>query len=73
MNLKCLLACFEQMSGMRINFHKCDLMLINLEQEEAQTFAQTLSCGLGSFPMKYLGAPLHYKKIEKRRSSTSSR
>jgi hypothetical protein len=35
MNLKCLLACFEKMSGMRINFHKCDLVPINMEQEEA--------------------------------------
>jgi hypothetical protein len=35
MNLKWLLTCFEQMSGMRINFHKCDLVPINLEQEEA--------------------------------------
>jgi hypothetical protein len=59
-----LLACFEQMSGMRINFHKCDMVPINLEQDEAQTFAQTLS-RLGSFPMKYLGAPLHYKKLRR--------
>jgi hypothetical protein len=65
LNLKWLLACFEQMSGMRINFHKCDLVPINMEQEEAQTFAQTLSCRLGSFPMKYLGAPLHYKKLRR--------
>jgi hypothetical protein len=28
MNLKWLLSCFEQMSGMRINFHKCDLVPI---------------------------------------------
>jgi hypothetical protein len=30
-NLKWLLSCFEQMSGMRINFHKCDLIAIKVE------------------------------------------
>jgi hypothetical protein len=53
------------MSGMRINFHKCDLIAINVEEEEAQTIAQSLYCRLGKFPMKYLGVPLHYKKLRK--------
>jgi hypothetical protein len=48
-NLKWLLSCFEQMSGMRINFHKCDLVPINVDDDEAQMFAQTLSCKLGGF------------------------
>jgi uncharacterized membrane protein YciS (DUF1049 family) len=53
-NLKWILSCFEQMSGMRINFHKCDLIAINVEEEEAQTVAQSLCCRLGQFPLKYL-------------------
>jgi hypothetical protein len=60
-NLKWLLSCFEQMSGMRINFHKCDLVPINVDVDDAQEYAQALSCKLGEFPLKYLGAPLHYK------------
>jgi hypothetical protein len=64
-NLKWLLSCFEQMSGMRINFHKCDLIAINVDDESAQNVSQTLSCGLGKFPLKYLGVPLHYKKLRK--------
>jgi hypothetical protein len=64
-NLKWLLSCFEQMSGMRINFHKCDLIAINVDDENAQNVSQTLSCGLGKFPLKYLGVPLHYKKLRK--------
>jgi hypothetical protein len=31
-NLKGVLALFEQISGMRINFHKSELIPINLEQ-----------------------------------------
>jgi hypothetical protein len=64
-NLKWLLSYFEQMSSIRINFHKCDLIAINVEDEIAQNMSQTLSCGLGKFPMKYLGVPLHYKKLRK--------
>jgi hypothetical protein len=64
-NLKWILSCFEQMSGMRINFHKCDLIAINVEVDEAQTIAQSLCCRLGEFHMKYLGVPLHYKKLRK--------
>ena len=65
MNLKWLLSCFEQLSGMRINFHKCDLVPINVDPEEAQIFAQILSCKLGAFPLKYLGVPLHHSKLRK--------
>jgi hypothetical protein len=50
---------------MKINFHKCDLVFINAENSEAQTFAQILSCKIGIFPLSYLGAPLHYKKLRK--------
>jgi hypothetical protein len=64
-NLKWLLSCFEQMSGMRINFHKCDLIAINVDDESAQNLSQTLSCGLRKFPMKYLGVHLHYKNLRK--------
>ena len=46
LNLKWLLSCFEQLSGMRINFHKCDLVAINVPEEEAQIFSQILSCRL---------------------------
>jgi hypothetical protein len=41
-NLKWILSYFEQMFGMRVNFHKCDLIAINVEEEEAQTIAQSL-------------------------------
>jgi hypothetical protein len=29
---------FEQMSGMRINFHKCDLVPINVDDGDAHIF-----------------------------------
>jgi hypothetical protein len=41
----------EQLSGMRINFRKCDLMPINVELDDAQLLSQTLSCKIGKFPI----------------------
>jgi hypothetical protein len=64
-NLKWILACFQHMSGMRINFHKFDLVPINLFEEDAQLTAQSLSCKQGEFPMNYLGVPLHHSKLRK--------
>ena len=64
-NLKWLLSCFEQISGLRINFHKCDLVSINVKEEEAQKVAHALSCGLRSSPLKYLGFPLHHSNLKR--------
>jgi hypothetical protein len=39
MNLKWLLSYFEKILGMRINFHKCDLVPFNVDSNEARIFA----------------------------------
>ena len=44
---------------MKINFHKSDLMTINIDEEVANDFAQIFCCKKGGFPIKYLGVPLH--------------
>ena len=43
-NLKWLLICFEQMSGMKINYDKSDLLTIGLEEDEANCFAKIFCC-----------------------------
>ena len=43
-NLKWLLICFEQMSGMKINYDKSDLLTIGLEENEANCFAKIFCC-----------------------------
>ena len=65
LNLKWLLSCFEQMSGLRINFHKCDLVPINVPEEGAQVFAHILSCKFREFPLQYLGVPLHHTRLRR--------
>jgi hypothetical protein len=64
-NLKWVLSYFEQMSRMRINFHKCNLVPIYIVEGGAQMFAQMLSCKLGDSPLQYLGVPLHHSKLRK--------
>jgi hypothetical protein len=65
MNLKGSLAIYEQLSGMRINFHKSELIPINLDQEQIHNIAHIFSCPIGDFPIKYLGVPLHFEKLRR--------
>ncbi|XP_071676819.1 uncharacterized mitochondrial protein AtMg00310-like [Lolium perenne] len=46
------------MSGLRINFHKSEVMTVGVTQEEQQLVANMLNCKLGSFPFMYLGLPI---------------
>lgn len=56
---------FEQISGMRINFDKSEFIPMSLEAQEAHRVARIFSCPVGSFPIKYLGIPLHFDKISR--------
>jgi hypothetical protein len=64
-NLKKVLTCFEQVSGMRINYSKSELIPLGLEPEELEALANILECTIGEFPIKYLGIPLHYDKLRR--------
>jgi hypothetical protein len=43
----------------------CNVIPINVGEEEAHMFAQTLSCKLGNFSLQYLGVSLHHSKLRK--------
>ncbi|XBI19780.1 hypothetical protein VPH35_061221 [Triticum aestivum] len=62
-NVKWLLSCFDGLSGMKINFNKCDLLTVNVEEEIAKSLAQIFCCKKGDLPLKYLGVPLHFAKL----------
>lgn len=64
-NLKGSLAWFEQISGMRINFHKGEMIPMNLEPNDIHKIAHIFGCPVGDFPIKYLGIPLHYEKLRR--------
>ena len=50
-NLKFLLMCFENMSGLKINYHKSEVVVLGHPLEIQDRVAQCLNCKLGSLPM----------------------
>lgn len=64
-NLKWVLTCFEQVSGMRINFDKSEMIPLNLDPDEITNLGEILGCPIGKFPIKYLGVPLHVEKLSR--------
>lgn len=56
--IKRLLEKFEEISELRINFHKCILCGVGIVDENLQVFADVLVCQKQKFPVKYLGMPL---------------
>ena len=62
-NMKIFLTCFEQVSGMRINYSKSEIIPIELSSEETKSFADILGCRVGAFPIKYLGVPVSYSPL----------
>ncbi|KAK1607529.1 hypothetical protein QYE76_031202 [Lolium multiflorum] len=57
-NLKYILLCFENMSGLRINFHKSEVMVLGGDESEGTRIANMLNCKRGTFPFTYLGLPV---------------
>jgi hypothetical protein len=64
-NLKCILLWFEQVSGMRINFHKSEIVPFNLDERRIHMISLLFGCPIGSLPMKYLGVPLHVDRLRR--------
>ena len=62
-NLKLVLSTFERLSGLKINFHKSELFCYGKAKEVEKEYTRLFGCGSGSFPFKYLGIPIHHKKL----------
>ncbi|KAE8808683.1 hypothetical protein D1007_14760 [Hordeum vulgare] len=62
-NLKFLLLCFEDMSGLKINFDKSEVIVMGYPEAEKRRIADNLNCRLGTFPVEYLGMPLSDSKV----------
>jgi hypothetical protein len=64
--LKWLLVYFEQMSGMKINYDKSDLLTVGLDENQSNDFAILFCYKRCDFPIKYLGVPLHFDKLPRK-------
>ena len=62
-NMKLLLCAFEQLSGLKINFHKSELFCYGAAKNNQNEYAQIFGSNVGSFSFRYLGIPMHYRKL----------
>jgi hypothetical protein len=62
-NLKLILPMFEQLLGLKINFHKSELFCFGDAQDEVNLYAELFGCGQGSLPISYLGIPIHHQRL----------
>jgi hypothetical protein len=56
-NMKLLLYLYEMMAGLKINFNKSEIVMINGDDDIALVYAEMFNCQIGYFPIKYLGVP----------------
>jgi hypothetical protein len=61
--MKFLLYLYEMMAGLKINFNKSEVLMINDEECWGQTYAENFNCQIGSFPVKYLGIPVSPNRL----------
>jgi hypothetical protein len=54
---------FEQVSGLKINFHKSDLFCFRKAKEAENAYRQIFGCEVGALPFKYLEILIHYGKL----------
>jgi hypothetical protein len=63
--LKMVLTCFEQVSGMQINYNKSELIPLCLEELDISVLADIFGCTIGTLPIKYIGITLHFDKLRR--------
>ena len=61
--MKTILCAFEQLSGLKINFHKSEIFCFGEAKNCESQYMELFGYNLGSFPIRYLGIPIHYRKL----------
>jgi hypothetical protein len=64
-NLKFILCLFEQLSGLKINFHKSEIFCLGDASERKNCYADIFTCPTNYLPVKYLGVLIDNKKLSK--------
>jgi hypothetical protein len=59
-NMNLLMCTFDQLSGLKINFHKIELFCYGAAKDHEVDYSQIFGCGMGTFP---LGIPMHHRKL----------
>jgi len=61
--MKMILFAFEQLSGLKINFYKSDIFYFGQAKEMEQHYSVLFGCQSGKYPFRYLGIPMHFRKL----------
>ena len=61
--MKNILCTFEQLSGLKINFHKSEIFCFGEDKNYENHYIELFGCNSGNFPIRYLGIPIHYRKL----------
>jgi hypothetical protein len=64
-NLKIILCTFEHLTGLKINFSKSEVYCFGSAVEKQEEYAYIFTCKVGEIPFRYLGMPVHYKRLSK--------
>src|SRR6266540_3805924 len=62
-NMKLLLCAFEQLSGLKINFHKSELFCYGTAMNFQSEYSTIFGCDVGALPFRYLGIPMFHRKF----------
>ena len=62
-NMKLLLYIYKIMSGLKINFSKSEIVMINGDADQENQFSDLFNCQVGKFPIRYLGVPVSPSKL----------
>ena len=62
-NLRTILCAFEQLLGLKINFHKSEIYCFGEAKNMKNEYMELFGCNTRTFPIRYLGIPVHYRRL----------
>lgn len=65
-NMKVLLSVFEMLLGLKINFHKNEILCFGHAKDYQEQYSRIFGSRIGTFPVRYLGIPMHFRRLSNR-------
>jgi len=62
-NMKLFLCTFEQLSGLKINFHKSAVFCFGQAKDHEEFYSRLFGSVVDKYPFRYLGIPMHFRKL----------
>ena len=62
--MKLVLCMFEQLSGLKINFHKSEIFCFGKAKEVEDQYRNLFGCESVSYPFRYLDFPIHFRMLK---------